>query len=131
MFCENCGKELGNKFSFCTECGNSVKPIPSTATSTDDQAVALMNEKWWFRLLKVIYGVFHLPLLLVSFVILETNSHYDYTLQTRVEDSGAVFWYCILSFIIYLAVMRLIKVAVLYVVFGQKPEWRREIRSLF
>jgi len=52
--------------------------------------------------------------------------------ESHYEDTyGMAFWYSILALMIYVAIIRLIKVAVLYITIGRKPEWKKEFRKLF
>jgi len=41
------------------------------------------------------------------------------------------FWYSLLTLIIYVAIVRLIKIAFIYIVLGQKPEWEKEFARVF
>ena len=126
MFCENCGNKLKEGHQFCTECGYSTvsdmlkKPVANHPLTT--------NERWWHRLLKVLYIIAHLPLLIIIPIVWSSNSSNYYT---GADTSGTAFWYSILTLLIYMAIVRLIKIAVLYVSAGRKPEWKKEFKKLF
>lgn len=131
MFCENCGTKLQDGHRFCTTCGHStVQPERNNPAS---QAVtASLNEKWWQRFLKVIYIVLYIPLLGILPIVWSANSSsYNYYSSTSTDTSGTAFWYCLLTLLIYMAIVRLIKIAVLYIAVGKKPEWKKELKRPF
>jgi hypothetical protein len=123
MFCENCGNKNQEGHKFCTKCGHLVD---STKEKTNfvKQTPLTLNEKWWHRLLKVLYIVGYLPLLLIIPLVWSENSCYYCS-------DGDAFWYSLLTLVIYVAIIRLIKVAVLYVAMGRRPEWKKEFKKLF
>ncbi|MCK9329516.1 MAG: zinc ribbon domain-containing protein [Candidatus Cloacimonetes bacterium] len=133
MFCEKCGNKLKENHKFCTECGQlnlekqGSKPIIVTNT---------LEQKWWFRLLKVLYIILYsFLLLIIPIVWSESNSTYigySTTYGGRYEDTySKAFWYSLLTLLIYIAIMRLIKITFLYIAFGQKPQWKKEFKKLF
>jgi hypothetical protein len=126
---------MSDTHKFCIKCGNS------TSTSKEKFAKSELDhsipkDKWWYRLLKVIYVVSYLPLLGIIPGVWMSNakscyySYYSYTTSCSGSDSEA-FWYSFLTLVIYMIVVRLIKIAVLYVAIGQKPEWKRQFRKIF
>ena len=133
MFCENCGNKLQEGHRFCTKCGHAngstVKNIPTI------QQPVTKNEKWWHRLLKVVYVFVYLQILWIVPVVWSSNSssysgYYGGTYH-YVDTPGAAFWYSVLAIVIFVVVLRLIKLSVRYVALGEKPEWHKEIRKLF
>ncbi len=126
MYCEHCGNKLQEGYKFCTKCGHSTVPM-QTKTAVVQQSTFSLNDKWWHRLLKVLYVVSYLPLLIIIPVVWSENSYSYYSGNT----TGEAFWYSLLTLVIYMAIVRLVKIAVLYVAFGRKPEWKREFKRLF
>ena len=131
MFCIKCGSEIKADDKFCTKCG-----YPVMDSENQEQIISTPNERWWHRLIKVLYVIAYLPLLLIIPAVWISNkpySYYDYYSHTTTNygSYGETFWYSLLTLIIYLAVLRLIKIAVLYVVHGQKPEWKKQFQKFF
>ena len=133
MFCEKCGNKLKENHNFCTECGHSnldkqeSKPISATNT---------LEQKWWFRLSKVLYIFLYSFLLLIIPLVWSENSStytgYSSTYGGRYEDTyGKAFWYSLLTLFVYIVIMKLIKITFLYIAFGQKPQWKKEFKKLF
>lgn len=121
MFCKKCGNEIKTDDKFCAKCGT---PAPT------------LNDKWWHRLLKVFYIIAYLPLLVIIPTVWSSNKPYSYysyySNQTISYGSYAeAFWYSLLTLAIYLIVLRLIKIVILYVAFGYKPEWKKQFKKLF
>lgn len=123
MFCENCGHKLENPDKFCTKCGTPVH----TETKAQAPIEKVSDEKWWNRLLKVLYIAAYLPLLFIIPIVWSVNSYSYYSGDTY----GEAFWYSLVTLVIYLAVVRLIKIGVLYVALGIKPRWKREFKKLY
>jgi uncharacterized membrane protein len=126
MYCEHCGKKIEQGHKFCTKCGHSTVPA-QVKNNTTQQPVFSLNDKWWHRLLKVLYVVAYLPLLIIIPIVWNENSYSYYGGDTL----GGAFWYSLLTLAIYMVIVRLIKIAVLYVVLGRKPEWKKEFKKLF
>lgn len=126
MYCEHCGNKLEQGYKFCTKCGHSTVPVMVQA-STIQHVTLSLNEKWWHRLLKVLYVVLYLPLLVIIPLVWSENS-YSYYGNGNTDEA---FWYSLLTLIIYIVIARLIKIAVLYVALGRKPEWKKEFKKLF
>lgn len=125
MYCDNCGNQLEKDAKFCTKCGHKV-------VSVGYQSKPHVEEKWWERLFKVAYIVAYLPLTLVLILVWsESSSDYDYYTRTYTETPGEAVWYCFLAILIYFAIMRLIKIAFLYITKGEKPHWGGEFKKLF
>lgn len=130
MFCEHCGNKIDGSHKFCTKCGHST--LQSEIKNSISQTGVSLNEKWWHRLLKVIYIILYIPLLgILPLVWTENSSSYNYYSSSSTDTSGTAFWYCLLTLVIYMAVARLIKIAVLYIAMGRKPEWKKEFKKLF
>jgi len=122
MFCENCGSKIQEGHKFCTKCGHLVDS--TIKTSSTRQTLSTLNENWWHRLLKVLYIVGYIPLLIIIPIVWSENSCYYCS-------DGDSFWYSLLTLVIYVVVIRLIKIAVLYVAMGRRPEWKKEFKKLF
>jgi len=128
MFCEKCGNQLKESDKFCTECGFTIDGRKDADTNAEVSEVSghkeAKSERWWHRLGIVVYIFAHLPLLLiVPLVWSENASRYSYYSKTYVGSDAAAFWYSILTIAIWLLVLRLIKIALRYVVSGKKPQF--------
>lgn len=131
MFCTNCGKKISANSSFCVECGESTiknegKHLP---VSADDN-------KWWIRLAKVTYIGLYVPLPFVLVGVWTVNdpySYYDSYSKTfhQYGSYGEAFWYSLLTLVIWVVVLRLMKVAFLYVFLAQNPQWKKEFKRWF
>ena len=126
MYCEHCGTKLEQGYKFCTKCGHSTLPA-QTKTVAPPQPALSLNDKWWHRLLKVLYVISYLPLLIIIPTVWSESSYSYYSGSTE----GEAFWYSLLTLVVYMAIARLIKITVLYVAFGRKPEWKKEFKKLF
>jgi len=135
MFCEYCGNRIDDLHKFCTKCGRATSTNKDKEIISEDKTHVSLEEKWWQRLLKVVYILLYFPLLvIVPLVWSENSSSYSgyYAGQYRYEDTYAeAFWYSLLTLIIYLIVLRMIKLATLYITIGQKPNWKKEFKKLF
>lgn len=121
MFCENCGSKIQQDYKFCIRCGNSV--LAYRESSVMVERPVLGSDKWWHRLLRVIYIILYLPLLLVIPLVWSMNAYYG--------EYGVALSQSLLALVIYIFIARLIKITFLYIFFAQKPYWRRELRKLF
>ncbi|MFZ2038622.1 MAG: zinc ribbon domain-containing protein [Minisyncoccia bacterium] len=134
MYCEHCGTKLEQGHKFCTKCGHSTASI-QTSTATVQRSVLLLGDKWWHRLLKVLYVVAYLPLLGIVPAVWMTNAESCYTSTyygtSCYGSDGEAFWYSLLTLVTYVVVLRLIKIAILYIVLGQCPRWKKEFKTLF
>ncbi len=131
MFCENCGNKNDGSYKFCTKCGH---PTVSSVASSDTKRnfTATLDDRWWHRLLKVAYIILYIPLLGIIPIVWSANSSsYNYYSSSSTDTSGTAFWYCLLTLVIYMVIARLIKIAVLYIAMGRKPEWKKEFKKLF
>lgn len=131
MFCEKCGSEIKKEDKFCVECGH-----PAVVSTKSEQPSLTLNDKWWHRLLKVLYVIAYIPLLAIVPIAWSINKPYSYYSSysgttTSYGSYGNAFWYSILTLVIYLALLRLIKIAVLYVAFGQRPDWKSQFKKFF
>lgn len=124
-YCDNCGSLLESDAKFCTKCGHKV-----VAQTTQHKSP--VEEKWWERLFKVIYILAYLPLIILL-ILVWSDSATDYDIYTRtwIDTPGIAIWYCFLTAIIYLVIMRLVKLAFLYVAKAEKPKWKAEFKKLF
>lgn len=125
MFCEKCGNKYGEAEKFCIKCGNSLgETMTPRNTPTTNK-----DERWWHRLANVVYVAAHLPLLLMVPLVWTENAreYSSYYKEYRGSD-GEALWYCILTIVIWVAVLRLIKMAVRYVGVGVKPSFKDLLR---
>lgn len=132
MFCIHCGNKIEASDKFCTECGN-LTAFKKINIPTAQKIFTVSDEKWWWRFLKVSYIFLCLQILWIVPVVWESNSSsYVGGYYSRYEDTyGQAFWYSILTMIIFIAITRLIKITVLYVVTGRKPNWKSEFKKLY
>lgn len=129
MFCENCGNKIEKDHKFCIKCGYATSPIYTDAKIETKNIIK--NDRWWYRLLKVIYVFLYLQILWVIPVVWSSYSS-SYNYYSGYEDTqGSAFWHSILAIIIFVTVLRLIKLSVTYIILGQKPIWHEEIKKLF
>ncbi len=121
MFCENCGNNYGENDKFCIKCGHPVNGQAPIAT----RQVVGQNERWWHRLATVIYVLAHLPLLAVVPLVWSENARTYSTYYKQYQGSdGEAFWYCFLTILIWVGVLRLIKMAIKYIAIGKKPSFK-------
>lgn len=122
MFCENCGNRYSDGENFCIKCGGALN---GTVAATGKISRIKDDERWWHRLAKVVYVAVHLPLLLVVPIVWSENArHYSSYYKEYMGSDSDAFWYCILTIIVWLVVLRLIKMAVRYVAGGVKPRFK-------
>jgi hypothetical protein len=127
MFCKNCGHQSDNGKKFCSQCGTELTAPIQTHVNT-----SIEEEVWWKRLIKVVYIVLHIPLPLILIVVWAgTSSSYDYYSKTTHNNYGEAFFYVLLSLIIYVLILRLIKLAYRYVVLGKHPEFKKEFKRFY
>ena len=129
MFCENCGNKIDSSYRFCTKCGSSTTG-ELKKNSTIQHGQIILNDKWWQRLLKVAYIFLCLQILWIVPLVWSSNAescYYSYCSGSSSES----FWYSVLAIGIFVVITRLIKITILYVVLGRKPEWRKEFKKLY
>ena len=135
MFCENCGNKIQDGHKFCIKCGHLA--TENLSRSSEKSQNTNNNERWWHRLLRVLYIVAYLPLLGIIPAVWSSYvpycTHYTYTYSNNYCSGSYAesFWYSLLTLVIYFVVLRLIKIATLYIVKGRKPEWKKEFKKLF
>lgn len=127
MFCENCGNKLEKDHKFCTKCGHSNSPELSHKKES-----ALSDEKWWYRLVKVVYIGSYVPLPFVLIAVLaENSSSYNYYPRTYTDTTGEAFLLTLLTLVGWIVVLRLTKIIFLYIALAQKPQWKKEFKKFF
>ena len=134
MFCENCGSKIDSSHKFCIKCGRSISA--DTKKTSTPNLTPQKEDKWWHRLSRVFYIVLYLPLLLIVPLVWSENtpsSYYSYySKETTYSGSyGEAFWYSLITLIIYLVVVRLIKITFQYIVSAKRPEWGKEFKRLY
>lgn len=95
-----------------------------------------LDQKLWYRLSKVVYVILYGFLLIIISTVWDVNSStytgYSTAYGGIYEDTyGKAFWYSLLALLIYIAIVRLIKITFLYIALGQKPQWKKEFKKLF
>ncbi|MEK7109686.1 MAG: hypothetical protein AAB876_00535, partial [Patescibacteria group bacterium] len=113
-------KKISENATFCTECGNPTSPKVAIKTSPNSN----LDQKWWLRFAKVIYIALYIPLPFLLILVWDEKSRYY-------GSTGEAFWLALLTFVIYVVVVRLIKITFLYIVFAQKPQWKKEFKKFF
>jgi len=129
MFCTNCGNSISESEHFCTQCGSKHNTHQTKQTAQQKvRATEESGERWWHRLAKVFYIVIHLPLLLIVPLVWIENSS-SYVARGIYEDTPALAtWYAFLTLVIYLIVVRLIRMTFLYIARAEKPSWKKFFR---
>jgi ABC-type Fe3+ transport system permease subunit len=139
MFCTNCGNKIEESDKFCTKCGNlstkGQEQIITKAAPTRTTSPILSEDKWWQRLLKVGYIFLCLQILWIVPVVWSVNSStyvgYSYGQSSYKDTPDEAFWYSVLAILIFMVATRLLKITVLYVAMGKKPNWTSEFKKLY
>jgi hypothetical protein len=127
MFCENCGNKFEGSDRFCTKCGHRI--LPAAPKEGSVHSAPIPNDRWWYRLLKVLYIFLYIPLPFTLWGVWVSNAtEYDRYSRTTIDTTDKAFWYSLLALFIYIASARLIKIIVRYIVFGHKPNWGEEVK---
>lgn len=132
MFCEKCGSKNKDDYQFCTECGHAQDD--SFISKKNPSAKGNQDEKWWHRLLRVIYILSYLPLLGIIIAVWESYAPYCSTYYSYNNCYGSyseAFWYSLLTLVIGIVVLRLAKILVKYVAKGEKPRWEKEFKKIY
>jgi len=127
MFCTNCGKKKEDTEKFCTQCGESGngEVLISDYAATNEK----VNERWWDRLFRVFYITVHLPLLLIVPIVWSENAlQYSSYYKTWRGSDVVAFWYSVLTIFFWLLALRLIKMAIKYIVKGTSPKFNDLLR---
>lgn len=128
MFCHKCGAKNDESSKYCIKCGQSLQH----EKNIQFKPVSDHEQKWWMRLAKVVYVILYLPLLLILLLVWEDNKpYYSVYSDKYIGDYGDVIWYGFLSLLIYVVILRFIKITFLYIAFAQKPQWDKEIKRLY
>lgn len=132
MYCQHCGNKIEDSEKFCSKCGYSV--VPKATEDTHHAQIA--DDKWYLRLAKVIYIFLYIPLPFTLWGVWTSSDPYSYYSSYSREwisygSYEEAFWYSLLTLVIWIGVLRLLKIAVLYIATGRKPVWKREFRKLF
>ena len=132
MFCEKCGNKLKENHKFCTECGHSNLDKQESKQTPSN----ILEQKWWFRLAKVFYIFLYMPLPFVIIGVWSENDPYSYysSYSNQYYSHGSyseAFWYSLLTLVVWVVILRLIKITFLYIAFGKKPQWKKEFKKIF
>lgn len=130
MFCDKGGHQLNNE-RFCPNCGQEIYHAKIETGHT-----SVSQDKWYLRLAKVIYIVLYIPLPFVLYGVWTSNAPYSYYSSYSHEyisygSYGEAFWYSLLTLVVWVVILRLLKIAVFYIFSGRKPNWRGEFRKFF
>lgn len=139
MFCENCGNKIANDDKFCGGCGSGVSRneiVSQTVNSIEhNQKPKELENKSWFRLMKVIYTFFYFFLFIILyFVFTESSQTYNYSSygsSSYTYDYGHGIWITFLTLLFSSAFLKLLKVSFFYVASGVKPNWQHETKKIF
>ncbi|MFA5755265.1 MAG: zinc ribbon domain-containing protein [Candidatus Paceibacterota bacterium] len=134
MFCEHCGSKIEESYKFCTKCGSSAISLVENH-NLKKGSFSILDDRWWHRLLKVFYIFLYIQILWIVPAVWSSNSsvyvgsyrggyHYENTYWSA-------FWCSLLAIAIFMVAVRLIKITVLYIVIGRKPEWKKEFKKFF
>lgn len=132
MYCHKCGNEIKGNDNFCTKCGQSI--VVEKIIKEARNVAQITNNKWWQRLLKVVYIFLWLQILWIvpTVWILNSKDYNPFDSKYRYTHTyGVAFWYSVLAIIIFVVTIRLIKITVLYIAIGQKPEWKKQFKKFF
>lgn len=132
MFCEKCGNKLKENHKFCTECGHSNLDKQESKQTPSN----ILEQKWWFRLSKVFYIFLYIPLPFVIIGVWSENDPYSYysSYSNQYYSHGSyseAFWYSLLTLVVWVIILRLIKITFLYIAFGERAQWKKEFKKLF
>jgi len=128
MFCEKCGNEFKENHKFCIECGRANLNIQESKLTIAN----ILEKKWWFRLSKVVYIIIYSFILIIVPLVWSANNSEYIGYPSRYKDTyGKAFWYSLLALLIYIIILRLIKITFFYIAFAQKPRWSKEFKKLF
>lgn len=130
MFCEKCGYKL-NSEKFCSNCGQEAHHAKVETFSNP-----ISQDRWYLRLTKVVYIILYIPLPFVIWGVWSSNDPYSYYSSYSREwisygSYGEAFWYSLLTLAVWVLILRLLKIAVLYITAGKKPMWASEFRKFF
>jgi len=98
-----------------------------------------LENKIWYRLLKILYFFSYCLVPVIVSIVWDNNAPHEYgsfkhetvwfthTLGYYMQSTLLIF----LTIIISIIVIRLMKVIILYIIIGQRPEWKKEFKKLF
>lgn len=130
MFCDKCGHQLNNE-RFCPNCGQEIYH-----TKIETVHILVSQDKWYIRLAKVIYIALYIPLPFVFCGVWTSNTPYSYYSSYSNEyisygSYSEAFWYSLLTLVVWIVILRLLKITIFYVFSGRKPNWKGEFRRFF
>lgn len=131
MFCQNCGNKIKEDNKFCTACGNS-----AISEKIENKKIVISDDKWYLRLARVIYIILYIPLPFVLYDIWTSDAPHSYyssysNSYTNYGSYDDAFLSTLLTLIVWVFILRLIKIAALYIIVGRKPYWKKEFNKLF
>lgn len=124
MFCIKCGNKYEEDENFCKECGVIKESLSQSKNRSED--------KWWLRLARVVY--IFLVLMLVTIAVsvgLVNKPYYSNYYDSYIGSYGEMFGYTFLTLFVGILVLKFVKLSSTYVVFGKRPEWRKEFKKFF
>lgn len=143
IFCNQCGSENIIEDNFCVQCGSGLDKEIFTHNQVSniqkEERIkninpSIIKEEWWYRLLRVLYFVLYLPIFIIVPLVWMDNEPYcynSYYYDNCVNQNGESFWYSLLTLIIYIFIIRLIKLSIKYIISGKEIKWREEFRRFY
>lgn len=98
------------------------------------------SKKWWYRLLSVIYvfSYFFIPFIALNNIngpnertlIINSDGHWQ-----RIPHSFIYYiettLFILLIVLFSIVIIRLTKIIIIYIIKGEKPKWKKELKKLF
>ena len=91
-----------------------------------------LEQKWWFRIAKVLYIVLYIFFVAVV-VGAGIENFYGYSTDGNeiIYTPGSAFLNVLVSIIIGFFVIKSIKMTFFYIFLAQKPHWKKELSRIF
>lgn len=90
-----------------------------------------LEEKWWFRIAKVVY-IFLYLFLAVGVIASGVDNFYSYDtdIKSNVYTPGYALANVLVVIVVGLVLIKVIKITFFYIFLAQKPSWKKEIRKI-
>lgn len=89
-----------------------------------------LEQKWWFRVAKVVY-IFLYLLLVIGLIAGGIDNFYSYGDGTITYTPWFAVANVLIGGIIGLAMIKVVKIIFFYIFLAQKPHWKRELTNIF
>jgi hypothetical protein len=91
-----------------------------------------LEQKWWFRIAKVVY-IFLYLFLAVGVIASGVDNFYSYNtdIKSNVYTPGNALVNVLAVMAIGLVIIKATKITFFYIFLAQKPHWKREFTKLF